>query len=123
MPPGTGLSALLAGHVTSGVVRPLPGVRDLHVLCAGPPPPNPQELLLRPAFAALLHELARRYAHVIVDTSAGVDGADAALVAARAGATVVVGRRGASRLRRMRLLIDRLGTAGARIAGVVMNER
>ena len=61
------------------------------VLPAGPIPPNPLELLERPAFGLLMRELISKFDHVVVDTPAAEQGADPCVVAARCGAALVLG--------------------------------
>ena len=58
----------------------------MSVLPAGAEPPNPQELLGRPAFIELLQGLSRNFDTIILDTPASSEFADAQTVAARAGA-------------------------------------
>jgi protein-tyrosine kinase len=72
LPNRTGLSSVLAGRaeLAESVTR-ISGLVDLSVLPAGPIPPNPQELLSRPLFAALMATASGQYDVVIVDTPAG----------------------------------------------------
>jgi hypothetical protein len=77
----SGLAALLAGRAGREVLRALPDFGPLSVLPAGAPPPNPQELLSRPALGALLGELQAQLAarpvrlhHAEDDLSAGHGG-------------------------------------------------
>src|SRR5437899_2081539 len=59
VPDRIGLSAVLSGRADRGAVVPVSEFGSLSLLPAGACPPNPQELLLRPSFAALLVELCR----------------------------------------------------------------
>jgi Mrp family chromosome partitioning ATPase len=43
-------------------------MHKLHFLSAGPPPPNPSELLLKPEFDELLKKLSMLYDVIILDT-------------------------------------------------------
>src|SRR6266852_8460884 len=54
IPDRIGLSAVLSGRAGRGAMVPVPAFGTLSLLPAGACPPNPQELLLRPAFATLL---------------------------------------------------------------------
>jgi receptor protein-tyrosine kinase len=85
-------------------------------------PPNPLELLQRRRFNALLHDVRREYAHVLIDTPAAVRGADCRVIAGRCGAALVVGRRDRSRLAPLEGLLEALDRARVKLAGVVMNE-
>src|SRR5712691_3546429 len=68
VPDRIGLSAVLSGRADRGAVVPIPECGTLSLLPAGACPPNPQELLLRPAFATLLEELRAEFDLIIFDT-------------------------------------------------------
>jgi protein-tyrosine kinase len=120
---GVGLSSVLAGFAcASQLVHEVPGVPNLYLAPAGAVPPNPVELLQRPRFGTLMGELLEEYDHVVVDTPAAIRGADSRIIAARAGATLVVARRGRSRMASLEGLFGALARGPARIAGLVMNE-
>ena len=59
---------------------------------------------------------------VVVDTPAAIYGSDAAVIAARCGAALVIARQGRSRLSELQDLVATLSEGPARLAGVVMNE-
>lgn len=118
----TGLSSVLAGHVDARVIQQVPGTPSLFIMPVGITPPNPLELIERPAFSLLIRELTSRFDHVIVDTPAAEYGADAQVVAARCGAALVVARKNKSRVAALQELVSALSGTTARMAGVVMNE-
>ncbi len=119
----SGLSGLLAGR--NGLaeaaisVSALPG---LAVLPAGAVPPNPQELLGLPAFGELLSAAAQAYDVVIIDTPAGAAYADAEIIAARAGAALIVARQNVSLLPQTTHLARRLQDSGVALVGSVLND-
>ena len=117
-----GLSSLLAGRVDTQVVQQVAGVPGLFVMPVGVTPPNPLELIDRPAFNMLMRELVLKFDHVIVDTPAVVYGADAHVIAARCGAVLIVARENASRVVALQQLVAALSQSPARVAGVIMNE-
>jgi protein-tyrosine kinase len=117
-----GLSSLLAGHVDSQVIQQVPDMPSLFVMPGGVTPPNPLELVERPAFGALLRELTSKFDYVIVDTPAAVYGVDAQVIAARCGAALVVARKNESRVAELQQLVATLSASTARMAGVIMNE-
>jgi len=119
---GAGLSGILSGRADKQVIQQVAGIPSLFVLPVGTVPPNPQELVERPAFGLLMRELASKFDHVIVDTPAAVYGADCAVIAARCGAAVVVARKDASRAESLRELVASLAGAPVKLAGVVFNE-
>lgn len=117
-----GLSGILSGRADKQVIQQVAGIPSLFVLPVGTTPPNPLELLERPAFGLLIRELASKFDHVIVDTPAAVYGADCAVIAARCGAAVVIARKDASKADSLRELVASLSGAPVKLAGVVFNE-
>src|ERR1700692_1753913 len=88
-----GLSALLTGRAGREIVARIHPQLRLFVLPAGLRPPNPQELLGRPVFEVVLTSFAEQYDLVILDTPATSEAADAQILAARAGAALIIARR------------------------------
>jgi chain length determinant protein tyrosine kinase EpsG len=118
----TGLSGILSGRADKQVIQQVPAIPSLFVLTVGTTPPNPQELVERPAFGLLLRELVAKFDHVIVDTPAAVHGADAAVIAAKCGAALVLARKNKSRSDALRELVASLAGAPVKLTGVVFNE-
>lgn len=117
-----GLSGILSGRAESKVIQQVPGVPSLFVLPVGITPPNPLELVERPAFGLLMRELVSKFDQVVVDTPAAVYGSDSAVVAARCGAALVVARKNRSRLVSLEDLVANLSESPAKLAGVIVNE-
>lgn len=118
----SGLSGILSGRSDNQVVQQVPGVPSLFVLPLGTVPPNPLELVERPAFGLLMRELVSKFDHVVVDTPAAVYGADAMVIAARCGAALVIARKDTSRVAMLQDLVDSLAGGPAKVAGVIYNE-
>lgn len=118
----TGLSAILSGRATKNVVRSVKAFPSLFVLPVGNVPPNPLELVERPAFGLLMQELLSKFDYVIVDTPAAVHGADAVSVAARCGAALVIARKGSSRVEPIKTLVNELQDTSAKLLGAVFND-
>lgn len=118
----TGLADILSGRAGQGVIRQVTGVPSLFVLPVGTPPPNPLELVERPAFGLLLRDLLGRFDHVLIDTPAAALGSDGSVIAARAGAAVVLARRHASRVASLQALVGSFDHSPAEILGVILNE-
>lgn len=115
----SGLSSVLSGR-SAGEVQ-LPAFGPLSVMPAGPPPPNPQELLLRPALASYLELASAQYDVVLVDTPPARATADAHSVAFCAGSALVLARTHHTRVDEARVLARELGEAGALVLGAVLN--
>jgi protein-tyrosine kinase len=117
-----GLTSMLSGRSEESVLQRSSQLPSLYVLPVGAIPPNPLELIQRPAFAQLIQEMTTRFDHVIVDTPAATHGADARAIAAICGAAMVVGRRGKTRMKAIDSLVASIGRGPAKLVGVVMNE-
>jgi chain length determinant protein tyrosine kinase EpsG len=117
-----GLSDLLAGRCGMEAIVKLPGFVDLSVLPSGTVPPNPQELLGRPAFAALLRDLARSFDIILLDTPPAALYADAQNIAAEAKGAVLVMRKHQTRVADAEVLKKELMLAKAETVGAVLIE-
>ena len=121
LPNRTGLSAMLAGRADMDAIEHIVPLLDLAVLPAGPLPPNPQDLLGRPAFQKLLLDAQKEFDVVILDTPAGEGSADAQTIASRAGGALMVMRKHHTPLRAARALCDRLAGTGTSLVGAVLS--
>jgi len=122
IPNNAGLSGILSGRAESKVIQQVPGVPSLFVLPVGITPPNPLELVERPAFGLLIRELLSKFDHVVVDTPAAVYGSDSAVIAARCGAALVVARQNRSRVASLEEMVSNLAETPVKLAGVIFNE-
>lgn len=118
----SGLSGILSGRVESQVVQQVPAVTSLFLLPVGITPPNPLELVERPAFGLLMRELVSKFDHVVVDTPAAIYGSDSAVIAARCGAALVVARRDKAQVRNLQALVATISESSAKLAGAIVNE-
>jgi len=117
-----GLSGILSGRSESKVIQQVPGVPSLFVLPVGITPPNPLELVERPAFGLLIRELLSKFDHVVVDTPAAVYGSDCSVVAARCGAALLVARQNKASLASLESLVGNLSETPTKVVGVIYNE-
>jgi receptor protein-tyrosine kinase len=117
-----GLSSMLAGRADDEAIVPIRCLANLDVLPSGPVPPNPQELLNRPAFGDLLAGACARYEIILVDTPAFSSGADANMLAARAGGALMVARSRETRVAGLVEMSKVLGQAGVTVVGSVFND-
>ncbi len=118
--PAGGLAARLAERGDKVALQPHARFAHLSVLQAGIVPPNPQELLARPAFGAQIALAREAFEMTLVDTPADAVGADAQLVAATCGSAIVVARRHASAHARVAALSAGLRDAGVTVIGGVL---
>jgi protein-tyrosine kinase len=116
-----GLSTILSGRAGREAVIEIESVPGLAVLPAGALPPNPHELLARPGLPRLISALRSHYEVILIDTPPADSCADAATVAARAGAALVLACRDRSSVPRIAGLADDLREFGVTIVGAVLN--
>ena len=100
----------------------IPNLVGLSVLPAGAVPPNPQELLGRPAFVELLQGLAKNFDTIIMDTPATATYADGQIVAARAGAALLVARKNLTLAGDLSKLARSLQQSGVELVGSALND-
>ena len=119
---GAGLSGILADLASLEAAQLVPGLPNLAVLPAGAAPPNPQELLGRASFGQLLMTAAYEFDVILIDTPSGGDYADAEIIAARAGAALMVTRKNQSLVPSATQLARRLQDGGVALVGAVLND-
>jgi receptor protein-tyrosine kinase len=118
-----GLSAVLSGRATpTNAMAKVETLLGLSVLPAGATPPNPQELLGRDAFPALLAELSYSYDVIIVDTPPASVSADAQTIAARAGAAMLVARNNLTPSLALQNLAVNLQHSNVALVGTLLND-
>ena len=122
IPNNAGLSGILSGRSESKVIQQVTGVPSLFLLPVGITPPNPLELVERPAFGLLTRELLSKFDHVVVDTPAAMYGSDSAVIAARCGAVLVVARKNKARVASLQDLVTNIAESQAKLVGVIVNE-
>lgn len=123
LPNKLGLSSLLAGRAElAETITRVPGLIDLSVLPAGATPPNPQELLSRPVFNALMATVGGHYDIVIVDSPSGEETADSVTIAARTRGALVVARKDLSSSPNLQSFVTSLQHNGVTVVGSVFNR-
>lgn len=113
-----GLSSVLSGLAGLDAAKSIPQLAGLTVLPAGPTPPNPRELLSRPMLANLLAQARHAFEVVLIDTPSVAQAADAQIVAAHAGAAVLVSRPHAAGIAEIAALTSSLDN----LLGAVVNQ-
>ncbi|MGM9484239.1 polysaccharide biosynthesis tyrosine autokinase [Roseateles sp. NT4] len=117
-----GLSGILSGRAESQVIRQIKSVPSLFVLPVGATPPNPVELVERPAFGLLIRELISKFDYVVVDTPAAQHGSDAGVIAARCGAALMIARRNNSRMQALASMLADVADSPTIMVGAVIND-
>jgi receptor protein-tyrosine kinase len=117
-----GLSALLTGRAGREIVQRVHPQLRLFVVTAGLMAPNPLELLTREVFDFVLERYASQFDLVVLDTPAATDSSDAEILAARAGAAILLTRRHNTHRRKLLEAMACLQRSGAKVIGSVVNE-
>lgn len=117
-----GLSTILAGRAAPTAGLPVDNFPLLNVLDAGPPPPNPIEMLHDGALRKLLASLGPGFDVYIVDTPSANKSSDAQVIAQQIGFCLLLGRKHQTRLSDLTATQEKMRTAGAQIVGTIYNE-
>lgn len=118
---GVGLTNVLAVSAPVEDVLQQVGNGRLHVLAAGPTPPNPSELLGSSHMRHLIKQLRDGYDYVVIDSSPLLPVTDGAVLAALSDGVLLVARHGATKREQLRQSSQMLRSVDARLLGVVLN--
>ncbi|MFP3939035.1 MAG: GumC family protein [Thermoanaerobaculia bacterium] len=117
-----GLVNVLAGGEDPSSALVQTDVPHLHLIPAGPMPPNPSELLSSERMEELLHRARSRFDFVIVDTPPVLAVTDATVIGAQSDGVVLCLRAGKVLRTDARTCRDRLLMADVKILGAVLNR-
>ncbi|AFL87763.1 capsular exopolysaccharide biosynthesis protein [Terriglobus roseus DSM 18391] len=118
-----GLSTVLSGGSTlEEATKNVAEIPNLDVLCSGPVPPFPTEMLSSEAMHDLLLHCCTLYTHVVVDSPPILSVTDGVILARQADAIVLVVRHGKSSRNAVRRSRDLLSRSGANVTGVLLNS-
>jgi receptor protein-tyrosine kinase len=115
-----GLSDILAGRADADAVAKIAKFDDLSVLVAGTLPPNPQELVSRPAFKRLIESYSSNYDVILIDSPPFSSGADTYAISARIGGVVIVSRRNITKMADISIAAEQLKSNTTQIVGSVI---
>lgn len=116
-----GLGNALTGDTPIAELTLPTRVENLHILPAGPVPPNPAEMLNSRAFEELLVELGEHYDRILVDSPPVLAVADSRVVANKCDVTILVLRADKTTHKQAVAAGEQLASVGAKILGVVLN--
>lgn len=121
--PRYGVHAVLTGACSIREAATPTQYENVDLLDAEGGIPNPGSILDSRHYAEMLSALKRQYRYIIVDTPPVTAFADAAVVASKVDATILVAREGYTDKRDIQLSSSQLRNAGANIIGVAFNGR
>ncbi|HSC66578.1 MAG TPA: polysaccharide biosynthesis tyrosine autokinase [Cellvibrio sp.] len=116
-----GLSDWIADR-TAVVPTPIETVRSLWVLPAGTRAPNPQELLSSRQYQDRLESLVQNFDVTLISTAPMDGNRDAQLVAAQAGAAILVAHAHITRTKALIAIGNRLRELGVRLLGTALRD-
>jgi succinoglycan biosynthesis transport protein ExoP len=120
-----GLSSILSSELSEAEVLAMVSqvpVNGLHVLTAGPIPPNPAELLGSDQMRRLMMILQSKFKHVVVDSPPVSSFTDGVLISSMVDGVLLVVHGGKSSRHVVKRSRQLLQDVGAKIFGVVLNN-
>jgi capsular exopolysaccharide synthesis family protein len=121
----TGLSTFLSSQMSATALRGLIEQHDetkLHVLGAGPVPPNPAELLSSDQMRRLFAALEPHFTYIVIDSPPAASFTDAVVLSSLVDGVLLVSHSGKTPREAIRRTKQLLVGAGAKIFGVVLNQ-
>lgn len=117
-----GLSSFLSGNAELSEVICDTNVENLMVIPAGQVPPNPTSLLQDANFNSMIETVRNLYDYVILDTPPIGLVIDAAVVAQKADASILVTEAGAIKKRFIQKAKEQLEQSGTPFLGIILNK-
>lgn len=117
-----GLSTYLSRQVEIDPLIHKLWVPNLSVLPCGPIPPNPAELISSERMRLLLKELGQKYDHILIDSPPLINVTDPVILSTMVDGVIMVVQAGRSTRDIVRRARQELGSVGAKIFGVVLNN-
>jgi len=117
-----GLSTFLSRQVEVDPLIHKLWVPNLSVLPCGPIPPNPAELISSERMKELLRELWAKYDHILIDSPPLINVTDPVILSTMVDGVILVVQAGRSTREVVRRARQELGSVGAKIFGVVLNN-
>lgn len=117
-----GLSNILAENLPPWLYINETNIPGVHLLPAGPIPPNPAELLAAEGMNSLIESLTQHFDYVLFDSPPILAVTDAVLLSAKVDGVCIVIKAGITRVDKVKEGFDNLKCAKAQILGVVLNS-
>jgi capsular exopolysaccharide synthesis family protein len=115
------ISDIMTGTLSIDDILQTPGIENLHILSSGTIPPNPAELIYSKAIGEFISEVRAAYDYVLIDAPPLLAATDAALLAAKADAVVMVYRVGKIPRGVLKRAKAQLDNVKANVIGVILN--
>ena len=115
-----GLSDILAHRADMDCIQKVESLIGLYVLVSGTSPPNPQELLGRPALAGVFDSVRDEFDVVLIDTACLAGSSDAQIIGPLAKGVVMILREGTTTARSAAKLNAAMQLTGAERLGIIL---
>jgi capsular exopolysaccharide synthesis family protein len=115
------ISDIMTGTLSTEDILQTPGIENLHILSSGTIPPNPAELIYSKAIGEFIGQVRAAYDYVLIDAPPLLAATDAALLAAKADAVVMVYRVGKVPRGVLKRAKAQLENVKANVIGVILN--
>ncbi len=116
-----GLSSYLAGSAGTGIIISEPTIANYSIIPAGPPPPNPAELLGSNRFKELISKLEAKYDFIILDSPPIMNVTDSLLLSKLVDGMIIVCRAGQTKYETFSKGMKVLGNVKSHILGCIVN--
>lgn len=117
-----GLTHYLTGQASVEEIICTTDIPQLHMIFAGPVPPNPSELLNSSLFEELISEQRKKYEYIIIDTPPLGSVIDSAIIARVCDGTIMVVETDAVSYKLAQEVKEQMIKTGCPILGVVLNK-
>jgi len=117
-----GLTHYLVGMSTIEECVCKSNINNLHIIFAGPFPPNPSELLSSKAFEILIEAMRQQYDLVLIDSPPLGSVIDAAVLAEKCDGVVLVISSGCTSYRLAKRVKQQLDKTDTKILGAILNK-
>ncbi|GGA98317.1 polysaccharide biosynthesis tyrosine autokinase [Macrococcus hajekii] len=118
-----GLSSAIVNDINIQELIELTDIHNLHLLTAGPIPPNPAELLQSFKMKNLMKTLEANFDFIIVDTPPALSVADASILSDIVDGVLIVTNTKTNSRDELRKTKESLQKANANILGIVLNNK
>lgn len=117
-----GITSVLMGEMTLEAAIQSTNIPNLFILCCGPIPPAPSELLHTAKFRELIARTGRDFDRVLFDSPPLGAVTDAAVIAPQVDGAIVICKTNSTTRDSLKSAMRQLNDVSARVLGVVMNE-
>lgn len=117
----SGLSSFLAGVSSKDLINK-DIAENLDLICSGPIPPNPSELLSADRTEKMIHRLSETYDMIIIDSPPLINVTDALILSQRVDGIIIVAHAGSTTYEMINKGLKLLTDNSAPVAGMVINR-